>query len=155
MCSVNCVVLTHHLSIRYFLASLLNKNWNIYSLCCETILSTTIFLPLLLRSKGFLKSVSICFYLLMSILIAKPSLDLPGVDQVSADSLIDWKNNWLPSTRCVIGLESWDHIKNYKLYILWFIHSMSCRAARGTQCNHDHIKCRLVCTLGKVMGVWG
>ena len=75
----------------------------------------------------------------MSIIIAKPSLDLPGVDQVSADSLIDWKNNWLPSTRCVIGLESWDHIKNYKLYILWFIHSMSCRAARGTQCNHDHI----------------
>lgn len=130
MSSVNCVVLTHHLSIRYFLASLVNKNLNIYSLCCETILSTTIFLPLLLRSKGS-KSVSICFYLLMSIIIAKPSLDLPGVDQVTADSLIDWKNNWLPSTRCVIGLESWDHIKNYKLYILWFIHSMSCRAVRG------------------------
>ena len=124
MSIVNCIVLTHHLSIRYFLASLVNKNLNIYSLCFKTILGATIFL--LLRSKGFLKSVSICFNLLMSIIIAKPSLDLPGVDQVSADSLIDWKNNWLPSTRCVIGLESWDHIKNYKLYILWFIHSMSC-----------------------------
>ena len=70
MSSVNSVVLTHHLSSRYFLASLLNKNWNIYSLCRETILSTTIFLHLLLRSKGLLKSVSICFNLLMSILIA-------------------------------------------------------------------------------------
>ena len=66
MSSVNSVVLTHHLSSRYFLASLLNKNWNIYSLCCETILSTTIFLHLLLRSKRILRSVSICFNLLIA-----------------------------------------------------------------------------------------